>query len=109
MTTEETIKELRKMATDAIKEMPSEKQEINEHLENCIRRVNDGWHHEVEWYGGILEEIRMDSMSHNEWHTEGAGGHECYVCGTPISPSDHHDNGACVSCVEDPDSGFDRG
>ena len=47
--------------------------------------------------------------AHNDWHDEDSGDYECYVCGASISASDHHDNGACVSCVEDPESGFDRG
>ena len=46
--------------------------------------------------------------AHNDWHEESED-HQCYVCGDDISPSDHHDNGACVTCVEDEDSDFDRG
>jgi hypothetical protein len=41
------------------------------------------------------------------WHEEYQSGYECFMCGSDISPSDHHDTGTCISCLESED--FDRG
>ena len=43
------------------------------------------------------------------WHNDDYDKYECYVCGRSISPSQYHDTGACESCMDDEDSGFDRG